>query len=99
MMNVRNMVSRNSGREVANQFIISDGGKVLFQSYESPIVEINSDEKTVTVYRYYDFSKTTAKYRNQFMADNGFYDMDDKKGFEYYMTLGMYRDYKIVKAF
>lgn len=99
MMKVRNMVSKNSGKEVANQFVISDGGKVLFQSYESPIVEIDNDEKTVTVYRYYDYSKTTGKYRNQFMADNGFYDMDDKKGFEYFMELGTYRGYKIVKAF
>lgn len=101
-MRVRNMVSPRSGREVANQFIITDGRKTVFQSYDSTIVEINREDlenKTITVYEDWDYSMTTGKYRNQFMEDEGFLDMADKKGFEHYMNLGKIGDYTIIKAF
>lgn len=98
-MRVRNMVSPRSGREVANQFVITDGKRTTFQSYDSTIVEIDRENKTITVHEDWDYSTTTGKYRNQFMEDEYFSDMADKKGFEYYMNLGAIGNYKIVKAF
>lgn len=99
MMKVQNMTSDRSGREVANQFIITDGNKTLFQSYSSPIVEIDRTAKTITVYADWDYSVTTGKYRNQFMSDEGFSPMASKKGFAEYLELGEIRGYKIVKDF
>ena len=99
MMRVRNMVSRNTGREIANQFIIEDESRTLFQSYDSPIVEIDREKKIITVYSDYDYSRTTGKYRNQFMYSQGFRDMDNLKGFNYYMNLGAIGDFEIRKEF
>ena len=81
MLRVSNMVSAYSGREVANQFIIDNGSKTMFQSYSSPIVEVDFANKTLTVYPDWNYSMTTGKYRNQFMGDYGFHEMTDKKGF------------------
>lgn len=99
MMKVENMISKSSGKKVANQYIIRDDNKVTFQSYSSPIVEIDEEEKRITVYRDYDYSTTTGKYRNRFMESRGLIDMATKKGFEYYMNLGAIGNYDIVKAF
>ena len=41
-MRVRNMTSAN-GNKVANQFIINDGNKFTFQSYDSEIITIDYD--------------------------------------------------------
>lgn len=98
-MKVRNMTSPRTGREVANQFIITDGNKTVFQSYNSTIVEIDNGNKIITIHSAWDYSTTTGKYRNQFMEEYGFYDMNNKKGFEYYINLGAIGDYEIVKAF
>ena len=70
MLSVQNMISNRSGRAVANQFIIFDDDKrvMTFQSYASPIVTIDRLNETITIHHDWDFSKTTAKYRNQFMS-------------------------------
>jgi hypothetical protein len=80
-MKVRNMRS-NSGREVANQFIITDEGrgalgnftrKETFQSYDSVIAVITRwPEKTRVELdeHYWNYSKTTGKYRNLFLEEN-----------------------------
>ena len=81
MLRVSNMVSDASGREIANQFIIKNDNKTMFQSYQSPIVEIDWTNQTLTVYPNWNYSMTTGKYRNMFMRDNRFYDMADKSGF------------------
>ena len=98
-MKVRNMRSAN-GNKVTNQFIIIDEehNTITFQSYESEIVRINYHNETITVFPHYDYSVTTGKYRNKFMRDYGFRDMDNKKGFEYYMELGAIGRYKIIKS-
>jgi len=64
-LKVRNMTSPRSGNEVANQFIIDAKDGTYFQSYNSMIAKETSkglylDEK------YWDYSTTTSKYRNQF---------------------------------
>ena len=68
-MKVRNFVSNTSGREVANQFIIEDGNKTVFQSYNS-VIAIKENGKVVLDERYWDYSNTTGKYRNQFLGEN-----------------------------
>ena len=72
-MKVKNMTS-NSGNSIANQFVITDDdGSEYFQSYQSIIAKkpngwvkfkILIDEK------YWDYSVTTGKYRNQFLNEN-----------------------------
>ena len=98
-MKVKNMTSAN-GNKIANQFIITDGehNTITFQSYDSEIVKIDCHNGVITIFPDYDYSVTTGKYRNKFMYDYGFRDMDNKKGFEYYMNLGAIGRYKIVKS-
>ncbi len=67
-MKVRNMTS-NNGNTIANQFIIeSDKGKT-FQSYSSIIVFVPNEGKTQLDAKYWNYSKTTSKYRNQFLYE------------------------------
>lgn len=66
-MRVYNMESARSGRPVANQFVIVDDNKLVFQSYDSMIVEIDKATSTITFGKDWNYSTTTAKYRNQFL--------------------------------
>ena len=61
-----------NSRPVANQFEIFNGNTVTFQSYESPIATIDHDTKRVIIYPRYDYSRTTAKWRNRFFAGHNF---------------------------
>ena len=54
MLKVRNMEG-NSGREVANQFIIENNGNVYFQSYKSVCAKYNRKAKKLTVGRDWDY--------------------------------------------
>ena len=68
-MKVQNMTSNRTNREVANQFTIyGDNGEVVFQSYNSVIVKI-ANGKTYLDSNKWDYSKTTGKYRNQFLGE------------------------------
>lgn len=79
-MKAENMLSPN-GREVPNQFIITEYGrgangnyikKEVFQSYKSVIAErIFWNDKTETTLDnyYWDYSSTTGKYRNKFLGE------------------------------
>lgn len=98
-MRVKNMRS-DRGNTIANQFVIMDEkhNTITFQSYNSEIVCIDYHNETITIFSNYDYSRTTGKYRNKFMHDYGFKDMDNKKNFEYYMNLGAIGRYKIIKA-
>lgn len=60
-------VTGSSGREIPNQFIIDGSGYTLFQSYRSPIAMMK-DGKTY-LFRNWDYSRTTGKYRNQFLGE------------------------------
>jgi hypothetical protein len=62
------MEGRN-GRAVPNQFIITDdNGNEFFQSYDSIIARkgVNGVVLDVTCW---DYSKTTGRYRNQFLGE------------------------------
>ena len=69
MIKVRNMESPKSFREVANQFIIETDDAIIFQSYSTVIAKkqngrIYLDENS------WNYSKTTGKYRNEFLGEN-----------------------------
>lgn len=69
-MKLQNMTS-NNGNKVANQFIIFDSEATYFQSYDSIIVKIcfeDGERKTYLDETYWDYSKTTSKYRNIFLG-------------------------------
>ena len=79
-MRVENMTSAR-GNSVPNQFIIRSKSHspdqvaydtVVFQSYGSIIVKRvygNHKCKTFLDARYWDYSRTTGKYRNQFLGE------------------------------
>lgn len=69
-MKVENMTSPRSGREVANQFVITgDNGAQVFQSYGSIIAKIEGGRVTLDEH-YWDYSRTTSKYRNEFLGED-----------------------------
>jgi hypothetical protein len=51
-MNVQNIISNKTNREIPNQFIIKDNGITYFQSYKSIIVKIEND-KTFLIPKFY----------------------------------------------
>ena len=66
---VSNLTS-NKGNKIANQFEIRTNKGVYFQSYDSIIAFWDNNNK-ITLDRYYwDYSRTTGKYRNQFLGEN-----------------------------
>lgn len=77
---VENMVSPRSGKPVANQYIILEKGGILgnfnkretFQSYNSIIAIVTywNDRTDVELDEYYwNYSRTTSKYRNEFLGE------------------------------
>lgn len=69
-MKVTNLES-NKGNTIANQFEISAPEGRYFQSYRSMIVFIPNDgSKTQLDRHYWDYSKTTGKYRNIFLGED-----------------------------
>jgi hypothetical protein len=63
-MKVYNMESPRTGRPVANQFVISDERKLIFQSYNSTIVTLDFQNSIITFGKDWNYSVTTSKYRN-----------------------------------
>lgn len=76
MLKVKNMVSASSGREVANQFVITNyddfNNTVTFQSYNSTICVVDFNKQgaeRLTLGRHWDYSRTTSKYLYQFLRE------------------------------
>ena len=70
-MKVQNVTNAN-GRAVPNQFIIFDSEFTAFQSYNSIIVKTGFVDGKRQVWldeNKWDYSKTTGKYRNQFLGE------------------------------
>jgi hypothetical protein len=70
-MKVQNMTS-GRGNKIANQFIIFDKDFTVFQSYDSVIVKTTFEDGERVVYldeNKWDYSKTTGKYRNEFLGE------------------------------
>lgn len=80
-MKVTNMLSPRTGKEVANQFIITEEGRgalgnfnkrETFQSYQSVIAVVTywNDRKDVVLDEgAWNYSRTTSKYRNAFLRE------------------------------
>ena len=72
-MKVENMRNPRSGHSVPNQFLIIDGDFEYFQSYRTIIVKIDNTKGRFNQVVYLDgnwnCSKTTSKYRNQFLGE------------------------------
>lgn len=58
----------NAGNPVANQFIIYTREATIFQSYSSTIAIKHKNGK-VELGKNWDYSKTTGKYRNEFLGE------------------------------
>ena len=67
-MKVENMKSVKTGKAVANQFLIRDRGCIWYQSYKSIIGIVTPDNMLLLDKDKWDYSRTTAKYRNAFVA-------------------------------
>jgi hypothetical protein len=80
-MKITNLTS-NKGNKIANQFEIKDGNTIYFQSYDSIIVKIEAGQIYLDPV-HWDYSKTTGKYRNQFLGE-------DKKETEKKIKTGIY---------
>ena len=66
---VKQMTSNRSGRPVANQFIIYTSKGRYFQSYDS-VIAFKDNKGNVTLDDYtWDYSRTTGKYRNEFLGE------------------------------
>lgn len=52
-----------------NQYIIKSDGARIFQSYNS-IIAIKTDGMVILDENSWDYSRTTGKYRNQFLDEN-----------------------------
>ena len=65
---VKQMTSPRSYRPVANQFIIYTIEGEYFQSYDS-IIAFNNNGKITLDNNTWDYSRTTSKYRNEFLGE------------------------------
>jgi len=69
MTKVENMIS-SKGNTVANQFLIYTEKGVYFQSYDSVIAYKPYSGKIQLDSEFWDYSKTTGKYRNLFLRED-----------------------------
>ncbi len=68
-MKAYNLTS-NNGNKIANQIkIIDNNGTKYFQSYNTIIIKKTRNNTYLDSY-YYNFSRTTSKYRNIFLNEN-----------------------------
>lgn len=102
MTRVSNMQSPGTGRDVPNQFLITGAHIIMpddeytgtvFQSYDSVIVfKAHECGNTGNIYRifldekYWDYSKTTGTYRNQFLGEGIAKTRKKTKSGEYILT-------------
>lgn len=66
---VKQMRSPNSNNYVANQFIIYTDDGTYFQSYNSIIAFCDKQGQTWLDKYYWDYSRTTSRYRNEFLGE------------------------------
>jgi hypothetical protein len=86
---VSSMTSPKTGNPVANQFIVSTPSYTLFQSYDSIIAKTNFEDGKRVVYLdeyYWNYSRTTSKYRNQFLGESTKQTEDKIKNKTYLLT-------------
>ena len=65
-------MTSDNGNKIANQFIIYTPEATYFQSYDSIIVKtsFDGDQRSIELDEYYwNYSRTTSKYRNMFLGE------------------------------
>ena len=68
-MQVSNMIS-SKGNKVANQFVINDdSNNELYQSYHAIVAKRYPNGMVELDKKYWDYSRTTSKYRNMFLNE------------------------------
>ena len=68
-----NNITNSKGNKVANQFIVHTPEATFFQSYDSLIVKTtfeNGERVTYLDAYYWNYSRTTSKYRSLFLGEN-----------------------------
>lgn len=64
-----NLPSVRNFEDKPNQFLIRLDEGVLFQSYNSPIAFERTSDGHIFIFKDWDYSKTTGKYRNLFLGE------------------------------
>ena len=67
-MKIQSMESPRTGKAVANQVIVIDNGVKIFFSYGTCIAQVHNGAVTLDA-TYWNYSKTTSKYRSQFLGE------------------------------
>ena len=62
-------MTSNKGNKIANQFVIDTDEGIYFQSYKSIIAFCSNDGEITLDEKFWDYSTTTGKYRNQFLQE------------------------------
>ena len=97
-MKVEQMIN-SRGNGAMNQFIITDTNKLVFQSYNSMIVELDYANNVITIGDDYNYSVTTGKHRNIFFNDYAnMPELATLKGLEKAIESGSYNGWTIRKA-
>ena len=69
-MKVENMKNPKTGRDVPSQFrIMDDKGSIFFQSHDTIIAVIHTNEIIQLDREKWNYSRTASKYRNQFLCE------------------------------
>lgn len=83
MLDVKNFTSERTGKAIPNQFIITDGKTITFKSYNSIICEDRGKgggyDDVLIFGKDYNYSNTTSKYLNQFLAYLGYNEIANRK--------------------
>ena len=66
---VRGFINPKTMKPVPNQYIIETMDGIYFQSYTSTIVYKPLNGKIKLDFKFWDYSKTTSKYRNKFLNE------------------------------
>jgi hypothetical protein len=79
-------MSNGNGGTVKNQFVVDCQDGRYFQSYTSVIVKVHHGGRIELDERFWDYSKTTSKYRNRFLGETTKQIKDKIKTGEYTLT-------------
>lgn len=100
MMKVRQLMGRK-GKSVANQFVIEGDNTIIFQSYDSMIMEIDCKNKEITIGEKWNYSSTTSKHRNAFCREELGVELstrDIQKMLNTGRGIGKFSDYTVKEA-
>ena len=80
-MKVKQLIN-DKGNAAANQFVIEDGDRTVFQSYNTIIAEIDEDGTLCLDRKALDYSRTTSKHLYIFLRDYTVHQVKNRKDVE-----------------